>query len=375
MSVKKALITLHLWLGLAVGLVWAVQGLTGALLVFHREVDRLTLPDAAAGPMASLDDILRRATATTHATVDTIGIADARGDVLSVNYRDGSGHPRALLVEAATGHILATRDREPILPVDGSAARWLYRFHEALLGGDKGETLIGISGLLMLTGAATGLFIAWPRRRQWAAIFAIANWRSAPQRLYGWHRATGLATALALLLIAISGTYMIFSAEIRPALAALVPHRLPYEPAPDTRMDEPTLSPQSAWRRAHVRFPAASFVSLALPSSKKPVYTVRLRQPGEIRAWAGTTAVVLDPASGAIIDLYDPLTAPISNRIADAAFSIHSGELAGLLGRLAVMLLGLSLPMLYITGTIAWLGRRRRRLTAKVTSRPGSALQ
>ena len=37
---RKALFQLHLWLGLVVGLAWALQGLTGASLVFHREMDR-----------------------------------------------------------------------------------------------------------------------------------------------------------------------------------------------------------------------------------------------------------------------------------------------------------------------------------------------
>ncbi|CAA9536468.1 MAG: hypothetical protein AVDCRST_MAG91-3426, partial [uncultured Sphingomonadaceae bacterium] len=35
---RRVLVQLHLWLGLVVGGVWALQGLTGAMLVFHREV-------------------------------------------------------------------------------------------------------------------------------------------------------------------------------------------------------------------------------------------------------------------------------------------------------------------------------------------------
>ena len=42
-----------------------------------------------------------------------------------------------------------------------------------------------------------------------------------------------------------------------------------------------------------------------------PVYAVRLRQPGEIRAWSGVTSVVVDAASGG----YDPQSAsPIGRR-------------------------------------------------------------
>jgi uncharacterized iron-regulated membrane protein len=66
-------------------------------------------------------------------------------------------------------------------------------------------------------------------------------------------------------------------------------------------------------------------------------------------------------ANGAIADVYDPLNAPLSNRIADLLFSIHNGEIAGLGGRLFVLLAGLSLPMLYAFGVATWWRRRSRR--------------
>ena len=63
---RKRLVKLHLWLGLCVGLFWAIQGLTGALLVFHREADRLALPAPDGGPMASLDLIIGGAGGPAH---------------------------------------------------------------------------------------------------------------------------------------------------------------------------------------------------------------------------------------------------------------------------------------------------------------------
>ena len=76
---RKALVQLHLWLGLIVGLFWALQGLTGASLVFHRELDRLATPTVA-GPMISMDAIAARAPRP----VQMIGIADGSGDLLNV---------------------------------------------------------------------------------------------------------------------------------------------------------------------------------------------------------------------------------------------------------------------------------------------------
>lgn len=351
---RKALVQIHLWLGLVVGLFWALQGLTGAGLVFHRELDRLSTPTVA-GPMISMDRIAARAPRP----VQTIGIADSRGDLLNVQYKDGAG-VKQLQVEAATGRIAATRDYDPASPFTGSASRWLYLLHESLLLHDRGETLVGISGLLLFTALLSGLWIGWPRRRQWRAAFAWRHWRTTRIRLYGWHRMVGLLAGALLVVTVPGGIWMIFAADLRPALAEAVPHQLPYKPRPVSDLG-PVIAPQAALERARSHFPDAAFVRLTFPTPAAPVYAVRLRQEEEVRAWSGVTSVTLDARTGRVVDIYDPVKARLSNRLADAAFSIHSAEIAGLGGRILLMLAGLSLPALYVTGIWAWLRKRRRR--------------
>ena len=352
---RKALVQIHLWLGLVVGLLWALQGLTGGALVFHRELDRLSTPTVA-GPMISMD----RIAAVAPRPVQMIGIADGRGDLLNVQYKDGA-HVRQLQVEAATGRIAATRDYEPSSPFTGSASRWLYLLHESLLLHDDGETLIGISGLLLFTSLLTGLWIGWPRRRQWRTAFAWRHWRTTRIRLYGWHRMVGLLAGALLVITVPGGIWMIFAADLRPALADAVPHQLPYKPQPVDQLG-PVITPQAALDRARAHFPHAVFVRLTFPTPAAPIYAIRLRQMDEIRAWSGVTSVILDARSGRTLDVYDPLKAPLSNRLADAAFSVHSAEIAGLGGRVLLMIAGLALPALYVTGIWAWLRKRRRKV-------------
>jgi uncharacterized iron-regulated membrane protein len=154
--------------------------------------------------------------------------------------------------------------------------------------------------------------------------------------------------------------WMIFAAELRPALAEVVPHELGYRAAP-VRQVERRIGPQAALERARAHFPDAAFVRLTMPTPAAPVYAVRLRQAEEVRVWSGVTLVSIDPASGRTLHVYDPVTAPLSNRLADAAFSLHSGEIAGVAGRVLLMLAGLMLPVLYVTGVLAWWRKRPSR--------------
>ena len=309
--------------------------------------------------MMPIDALIARAEAAAGAPVERIGIADARGDLLSAAYTDAVGHGRALLLDAATGAVVAAREDEPATPAGGSASRWLYTLHEALLMGDRGETLVGASGLLLLTAAITGLWLGWPKRQAWRAAFAARRWRTAAAALFGWHRMVGLIAGALFLLTIPAGAWMIFQADLRPALAKAVPFRLPYKPAPGPV--NLSVTPGEALAAARARFPDARFVRLTLPAPKSPAYAVRLRQPGETRAWSGVTSVAVDPATGRVLDIYDPLTAPLANRVADAAFSAHNGELGGLAGRALIFLSGLALPALWITGVLAWARKRRAR--------------
>jgi uncharacterized iron-regulated membrane protein len=371
---RRLLVRLHLWLGVTIGLLWALQGLTGALLVFHRDIDRLVGPAVQPAQIASPAAIEREVLRSTGARAERIGIVDGRGDLLYADYSDAAGAHRMVLIEAASGRIVGAGEREPASPFQGSASRWLYLLHEALLLGEDGETLIGLSGLLLLSATATGLWIGWPRRRAWRAAFSPARWRSPAQRLHGWHRMVGIPAAMVLLVSVTCGVYMIFAAELRPAIARVVPHQLPYAPEPDAAFTGPAISSDRALGTARALFPGAGFVRLTLPTPRFPAFVIRLRQAEETRAWSGVTSVAVDPRSGAVLDIYDPLKAPLSNRLADAAFSIHSGEIAGLASRLLIFFTGLSLPALYVTGLLAWArkARRRRAKAGRKEAGPGA---
>jgi len=348
---RRALVTLHLWLGLSIGLLWALQGLTGAWLVFHRDVERVGVA-VAAGPMISLDRIAQVAPGAIR-----VSIADGRRDLLVAATKGED-----VVIEASTGRIVAP---PPVTALNET----FYHFHEELLAGENGKTFIGVSGLLLLSSALMGLWIGWPRGG-WRAAFSPGRWRTVKTRLYGWHRAVGLLACIALVTVGTTGPMMIFGKQLRSWFTQPVAKVEPVE-----RLPVPAVSPERAWRIAQARFPDATFVRLTFPSAKSPVWQVRMHRPGEWRAWSGATAVTIDPQSGAILGAYDAAAGPLPNRILDAAFPLHNGEVAGLTGRILMILAGLSLPMFYVTGVLAWWrSRQRRRSHAKIDAQPATAI-
>src|SRR5262245_24910557 len=178
-SIRRSLVQIHLWLGLTLGLFWALQGLTGACLVFHRDIGRMVSPSPAGGAMAPISDLLRSATeASNGARITRLSMSDAHRDVIEASYVDHLDHTRAILVDAATAQPLGQRELEPVTPFDGSVGRWLLNVHMSLLSGRSGEIFVGVSGIVLFTSAMLGLYVAWPPRNGWKSAYSFQRWRT-----------------------------------------------------------------------------------------------------------------------------------------------------------------------------------------------------
>lgn len=355
----------HLWLGLTLGFFWALQGLTGGLLVFHRHFDHAGDGPLTDGPMAPISELLSVATQSAGQPIQRITAVGPDIRLLEARYNDAAGKPQALRLDAATAHIVGAREREPTSPFTGSSWRWLYLVHISLMAGVAGRYFIGISGLFLLITVGAGLWMAWPKAGAWKSAFAFSKWRSPFQIAYGWHRAVGLTTALVLFVLTVSGSYMVFATKLAPLLARTLAFSpiaaLGHQMAPATNQAEThEFSADQALAMAYAHFPQGKFMNFEMPVEHPGYYSIRLTLPGEWRVWAGRATMQVDAVTGEMIAMYDPTHVPMLNRLDDAAYPVHKGEAGGWLGRIIAALAGLFLPVSYGTGLYLWLRKRRK---------------
>lgn len=370
MITRRTLVSIHLWLGLIVGALWALQGLTGAMMVFNRDIQPLILrASPTEGEFLPLDQIFDRASASAGERVTQLENFTPEPHLLLAYYEDAAGQTKQLVVDARDGTVLDRRDPKVMMPSGGSTWYWLLRLHESLLAGENGPILVGVSGLLLLSSVIMGLVIAWPKRRQWGALFSPLKWRTTAQRLYGWHRMTGVMLGAALIFSATCGTYLAFAPILRPMFASTGHFIAPFKAKPTETLAKPAISAQDALDIARSRFPGSILVRSTLPSEKAPVFGFRLLQRDEWRRWAGTTTIFIEPANGEVISTYNPLTAPFLNKLNDNFYPLHTGEAGGPLLRIFVFFGGLSLPTLYILGVWGWARRRKRQANTAFSQR------
>jgi uncharacterized iron-regulated membrane protein len=350
----QLLALLHRWAGGIVGLLLAVIGLSGTVLVWEESwIDLPGAGDPLRGDAAALGNTVAAALAVDPA-LSRITFADERLGLHQAIYADGGG---AYLTQAG-----AVVDRWDSLW--GRPELWLFDLHHYLFLGDSGKYVTGALGLLLLAFAVTGLILWWRTRK----TFKFRLWpaRMTRSAVVRQHRDLGAVASPLLVLSALTGVLMIFPG-MSQALTA------PWAATERAAAEPPSASgspgPTTDWRRlmtnAQAAFPDAQPRRLMLPRDPGEPVTLRLKQAFE---WTpnGRTYVYLDPASARVLGTDDPASGDTASMITEKYYPIHAGKIGGLFWRLVLTFTGLTLVLLGTLATWSFWFAGNRRLVAPV---------
>lgn len=355
---------LHRWGGGLLGLILALLGLSGAILV-HKE-EWIGLPhahDPRIADPARLGQLASQLLADARAGDSLVFASDRLG---LVQLRSGD----AGLYAAQTGEVVARWHSQWQRP-----ELWLFDLHHHLFAGETGETVAGIAGLAAVVFVVTGAILWW-RTRQ---TFRFRPWpaRLTSPAIRMQHRDLGIVAAPLLLLFALTGAMMIFRPVAALVLSPLGPGSAVERDLKPPKLSSGPLSPRLDWAgiitAAHRRFPDAELRILSLPKKAGAPVAIRMKRAGE---WLpnGRTMLWFDAATGRLLAQRDAVAMQPVTRAFNLAYPIHAAKVGGLAWRLAATFAGLAMAML---GTFAvwsfWLMRPTpaRRPIAPPASAPG----
>jgi len=259
---------------------------------------------------------------------------------------------RVIRIDGAGNVLRIRRDDEKI--ADGGWVDTLVVLHQSLLAGDRGRWIIGASGLLLLTNLMLGLIAAWPRRGQWKRALKPLMARSRVATLYSWHRALGLWLAVLGLCVVGAGVLLAFEDATERLL-----HPAPVEPAAQPSAAAMPIGMAKATESALARYRGAVVSGIGFPSPENAMWTITLKQRGELQRAYGNTRVFVSAIDGRIVADFDARTASPARRFLNDLFAFHTGQIVGLPGRIAVSVTGIWLVAMVVLGLTLWWTRRR----------------
>jgi uncharacterized iron-regulated membrane protein len=360
MTFRRALLLGHRWLGLILGLVMLLLGVTGSILSFQREIDAalnpaLFRPGGPPDPALGYAAILKAAEAATGRPAGSIRPPDAVWPVWVVSPPRQRGTPPGptAYLDPATGGLLGERD--PRASVIGVTRQ----LHEALLLREwGGHEAVGWMGVLLLLFSLSGIWLWWPRQGSLGTALVTIRRRPSVVLNLDLHRVIGIWMAAVLAVVAVSGVAIIFPGWFRPVLGIAEP--APPAPAPPRR--EPmTVDADAAVATALAHLRGQVATGLLLPSRQRQAWQVTLRPADGSAELRARSFVAVDPWSGAVTEERGPRTRSLGEELLAMQRWLHGGALLGWPGRLLVFASGLAMPVLFVTGLAAWLLRRRNR--------------
>ena len=345
----KLVSLLHRWTGGVVGVLLAVIGLSGTVLLWE---DSWILLDGANDPAVNDPIALGQAIEVALDTAPGLSRVTFAGNEIGLHqavYSDGGG---AYIAQDGT-----VVDRW-----SGMWERpelWLFDLHHYLLLGETGKTITGILGILLLAFAITGTILWWRTRK----TFRFRLWpaRYTASAIVRHHRDLGVVASPLLIVAAATGTLMIFPAASSVLLS-------PFGQAPSKTVlpaDNAPLGEATDWQsvmsNAQAAFPSAVPRRLMMPSAPGAPIAIRYRQDFE---WTpnGRSYVWIAPDTTAVIATDDPAKGGAADAITEKFYPIHAAKVGGIVWRIALTCAGLALVLLGLLASWSfWMGKTGKR--------------
>ena len=359
-ALRTPLLTLHLWIGITVGVVFMVVALSGAVLIFRTKLERTLDPRrfivAPGAVRLSPDELVARARA-----------AHPASEFLSVRYYGDPTMPFLAYfsnkdyvhVNPYTGEILGTRPRY------GEGFGWVEGLHKYLmLEPSVGENVNGTFAFIFIGLMLTGIVLWWPvtRKALKAGLTLNPKLSGRPWNL-NLHKTIGIYAACVLLFSATSGVPISFEST-RAVLDFMTgSKREAPPPAPATPAGK-FVGFNAVAARIETLMPGAH--ETYIPLAKKgviPAYAIAADAPQP----NARSYVYLDSAAHVL--RFAPFAeASAGYRLYYWMLSLHTAVAGGFAMQLVLLCGALAVPVLAWTGVASYL-RRKSRAKAAVVSR------
>jgi len=380
---RKFWLKVHLYLGIVAGAIFVIIGLTGSLLAFELPLDEwlnsnLMIVSVETGHESyqPIDKIVASGIGALPIIGKAISLDFPRRDGLAFALWFEQPSPDAsylerhqIFINPYTAEVTGQRlliDYERIWR--DPFKDFILRLHYSLGLAKAGMNIVGFIGLGLLFSVLTGLILWWPTPGKFRNSLTIKKNASVERLTFDLHKTFGFYSAIVLLFLILSGVYLIFPEYGRGLISVFSPVS-PAWPNIKSVLQEHNQVPISFSRVLEItdmRYPDGEYRRIDFPQDKQGVYLVSKREFDEPNQKHSFRRLWIDQYSGEIIHIQDRTTRSAGDAFVDWLYPLHSGEALGLLGQLIILISGFVPLVLYLTGFIRWLQKRRAKSAAAV---------
>ncbi len=384
MKLKKIIGKIHLWLGLASGLVVFIVAITGCLIVFEEEISTLfnygvfrqveKKNDPYVPPskiFTAADSYLKdKKIARTYYTVFT-----NKPGVSVMWALDSSRQYHAILQNPYTGEVVGNYAYKT------SFFAIMTHIHTSLALGKTGTTIISYSTLIFVILMLTGLILWKPASKKGYKQRFTIKWNAKAKRLnYDLHNVLGFYMSWVAIFIALSGLVWSFEwmnssvqwlanggKKIEAPVKNLVSDTTGIAFYFSGKINYKTIDSVYALHARDISNTNA--IRVYKPSAVKDILRIDIETKNGTN-YARADEYVYDQYSGRLLALGKFTDLSNGEKLRRMNYYIHVGSIGGLTGKILAFFASLIAASLPITGFIIWKGRKRVKRTKIITVSP-----
>ena len=360
-QLRRLWLNVHLWIGIGIAALLVPISLSGALLVWHDEIDTWINPHRyavtgteVAQPVSAYLAKAAEAVAKDPANLRaTIVRYPEKGWPVRITMRgqsrDAGARPRVITVflDPPTAAVL------DVMEFRSSFFGFLHVFHENLTIPEySGRQIVGWVGTGLLIMSLTGLWLWWPRG---GSFLRGLRWTRSGRFTFNLHHLIGFWISIPLAVVSFTGIYLAFPQTARNAMSTVAPMGPPRGGFGGQVAQHTALAVDRAVDIARKSAPNAEPTALFLPVQQRGEANLNWRV--EMRGRDDAFTVTVDDQSGQA-----KVIAPQSGDRAAAWIRwIHEGSHSGPLWAAVVFLTGIFPTVFAVTGIMMWLRKRSDR--------------
>ncbi|WP_084570731.1 PepSY domain-containing protein [Methylosinus sp. PW1] len=393
--IRSFFVFLHRWIGLAMTGFLVVVALSGSLLAFNTELERVFAPQLFAEPRAGVPPLDlaalaqsaqgivldRRVASVLYAEPDQILVSFARPmDPATGKPGEVTGFDQ-LFLDPWTGKELGRRMRGDISEGLVNLMPFIYKLHWTLVLGPLGAFTLGIVAIAWSIDCFVGFYLTLPNSlggffRRWKTAWLV-KWRGGAYRVnLDLHRASGLWLWPMLFVFAWSSVLFNMKPVYFWVTERVFDYQSPMALMKDMMARRPNDAPALDWRAAQAigerlaaelaeqrGFKVVAPLSLGY-SPMGGLYSYQIRTDRDVferSPKGGSTSIFFDGDDGSLVRLHLPTGEHVGNTVESWLYALHMTRVFGRPFQIFVCALGLFVTLLSVTGVYIWWKKRRAR--------------
>ena len=403
---RKFFNDIHLWLGLASGIIVILVCFSGTVYVFNTELREMASPqlyqiqapqNAKAMPVEALIEKVKLGAGGGKVMSVKIPADPSRSYQFMVRLKEkevgakpesgrpgpggpgGGKRPSAFAVNQYTGEILGNISETKtatasFMQTMFSLHRWLLldKIEEPLIGELEnrklGSYISGTATILFTLGVVTGIIIWFPQKlRSWKQGLKI-KWSGSWKRTnHDLHNSLGFYACIFLFLMGITGpqwSFPWYREALRKTLGTYQPESFesPKDPtsAIESALKKEPLNIQSYITKSAQVLPYEGDYTISLPKDSTAAISVMKNRVGFFAPSAGDK-LLLDQYTAEVLRADIFRDKPFNERVSGSIKALHLGDVYGMFTKIIYFLACLIATSLPVTGTLIWLNKLKKK--------------